>query len=66
MSHLTRILDAARAGDPRAADELLPLVYEELRRLAAGKMALGTPGQTLQMSVNERKTIEITNYESHK
>jgi RNA polymerase sigma factor (TIGR02999 family) len=48
MSQVTRILDAARADDARAADELLPLVYEELRRLAAAKMACENPGQTLQ------------------
>ncbi len=48
MSDFTRILDAANQGDPRAAEELLPLVYEELRRLAAAKMARERPGQTLQ------------------
>jgi RNA polymerase sigma factor (TIGR02999 family) len=46
--HLTQILDAAGAGDPQAAEKLLPLVYEELRRLAAVKMAHEAPGQTLQ------------------
>ena len=48
MSDVTRILDAIQQGDPRAAEELLPLVYEELRRLAAHKMAHEAPGQTLQ------------------
>jgi RNA polymerase sigma factor (TIGR02999 family) len=48
MSDVTRILTAIEQGDPRAADELLPLVYEELRRLAAQKMAQEQPGQTLQ------------------
>ena len=49
MSEVTRILESVRSGsDPKAAEELLPLVYEELRRLAAGKMALEPPGQTLQ------------------
>jgi RNA polymerase sigma factor (TIGR02999 family) len=48
MSEITRILDAAGKGDPKAADELLPLVYAELRRLAAHKMASENPGQTLQ------------------
>ncbi len=48
MNNVTRILSAAAKGDPRAAGELLPLVYEELRRLAAAKMALETPDQTLQ------------------
>ena len=48
MSEVTRILDAIQQGDPKAAEELLPLVYEELRRLAAHKMAHEAPGQTLQ------------------
>src|SRR5262249_3441715 len=48
MSEVTQILDRAQQGDPRAADELLPLAYEELRRLAAVKMAHEAPGQTLQ------------------
>ena len=48
MSEVTRILDSMAQGDPRAADELLPLVYEELRKLAAYKMAQEAPGQTLQ------------------
>ena len=48
MSEVTRILSAIEQGDPRAAEELLPLVYEELRRLAAQKMAQEQPGQTLQ------------------
>jgi len=45
---VTRILQAAQQGDPKAADELLPLVYEELRKLAANKMNNEGPGQTLQ------------------
>jgi RNA polymerase sigma factor (TIGR02999 family) len=45
---VTQLLDAIVAGDPTAADQLLPLVYEELRRLAAYKMSLQPPGQTLQ------------------
>ena len=48
MSDVTRILSAIERGDGRAADELLPLVYEELRRLAAQQMAREQPGQTLQ------------------
>ena len=48
MSNVTRILNAAAQGDAGAANELLPLVYEELRRLAASKMASENPGQTLQ------------------
>ena len=48
MSDVTRILSAIEQGDPHAADQLLPLVYEELRRLAASRMAQENPGQTLQ------------------
>jgi RNA polymerase sigma factor (TIGR02999 family) len=48
MSEVTRILVAIERGDVRAADELLPLVYQELRRLAAQKLAEEAPGQTLQ------------------
>ena len=48
MSDVTRILESIEHGDPKAADELLPLVYGELRRLAAAKMAREPPGQTLQ------------------
>lgn len=48
MSDVTQILQAIEQGDARAAHELLPLVYEELRKLAAGKMAHELPGQTLQ------------------
>ena len=48
MSEVTRLLCAADHGDPEAASQLLPLVYEELRRLAASKMAQAPPGQTLQ------------------
>jgi RNA polymerase sigma factor (TIGR02999 family) len=47
MSDVTRILDALAGGDARAADDLLPLVYAELRRLAARKLAGEKPGQTL-------------------
>ena len=48
MSDVTQILGAMQQGDAKAADELLPLVYQELRRLAAAKMANELPGQTLQ------------------
>jgi len=48
MSDVTRILNAIEQGDPKAADQLLPLVYEELRKLAAARMANEAPGQTLQ------------------
>ncbi len=47
-AEVTQLLNAIEHGDPRAADELLPLVYQELRKLAASKMAHETPGQTLQ------------------
>ena len=48
MSDVTRILDRLQQGDPTAAEGLLPLVYSELRKLAAAKMAQQPPGQTLQ------------------
>jgi RNA polymerase sigma factor (TIGR02999 family) len=48
VSEVTRILEAIQKGDSKAAGELLPLVYEELRRLAAHKMAAEAPGHTLQ------------------
>ena len=48
MSEVTRILSAIEQGDPRAAEQLLPLVYKELRQLAAQKLAQERPGQTLQ------------------
>ena len=48
MTEVTRILSAIEHGDPAAAEQLLPLVYEELRRLAAQKLAQEKPGQTLQ------------------
>jgi len=46
--HVTQILEAVGAGDEQAAEKLLPLVYDELRRLAAARMAHEAPGQTLQ------------------
>jgi RNA polymerase sigma factor (TIGR02999 family) len=48
LSDVTRILESIEQGDPKAADELLPLVYGELRKLAASKMANEAPNQTLQ------------------
>ena len=48
MTELTRVLSALQHGDPCAADQLLPLVYDELRRLAAQKLAHEKPGHTLQ------------------
>jgi plasmid stabilization system protein ParE len=48
MNDVTRILSAIEQGNPQATEQLLPLVYQELRRLAAQKMAQEVPGQTLQ------------------
>jgi len=48
VSEVTHILSAIEQGDPHAAEQLLPLVYEELRKLAAAKLAQEKPGQTLQ------------------
>ncbi len=48
MSDVTRAIEAIQQGEPKAADELLPLVYEELRKLAASRMANEAPGHTLQ------------------
>ena len=48
MSDVTRILSAIEQGDPKAAEQLLPLVYDELRRLAAQRLVQEKPGQTLQ------------------
>src|SRR6516225_6644394 len=48
MHEVTRILSAMEQGDPHAAEQLLPLVYDELRKLGAQKLAHEKPGQTLQ------------------
>src|SRR5262245_4884706 len=48
MSNVTQVLQAIEQGDARAAEEILPLVYEELRKLATYRMANEAPGQTLQ------------------
>lgn len=48
MTDVTRILSAIEQGDPAAAEQLLPLVYDELRKLAAQRLAHEKPGQTLQ------------------
>jgi RNA polymerase sigma factor (TIGR02999 family) len=64
---VTHILEAAQNGDPTAAEQLLPLVYEELRRLAAHKMANEMPGQTLQPTalVHEAYLRLIGNGQEH-
>src|SRR5881227_2089288 len=48
MNDVTRILSAIEQGDPHAAEQLLPLVYDQLRKLAAQKMVREAPGQTFQ------------------
>src|SRR5215471_18858121 len=48
MNEVTRVLSAIEGGDPHAAEQLLPLVYDELRKLAAQKLAQEKPGQTLE------------------
>jgi RNA polymerase sigma factor (TIGR02999 family) len=63
VSDVTQILQAIEQGDGRAADELLPLVYEELRKLAACKMAHERPGQTLQPTALVHEAwLRVSNY----
>jgi RNA polymerase sigma factor (TIGR02999 family) len=57
MSDVTRLLDAAATGDPRAAGQLLPLVYQELRQLAAAKMANERPDHTLDATALVHETF---------
>ena len=57
MSEVTRILSAIEQGDPHAAEQLLPLVYHELRKLAAQKLAQEKPGHTLQARLLAREPI---------
>jgi hypothetical protein len=59
MSEVTRILAGIEAGDPHAAEQLLPLVYQELRKLAAQKLAQEKPGQT------HVKSAVVDGYRSH-
>ena len=64
MSDVTRLLEAIHHGDPKAAEELLPLVYEELRKLAAHKMSHEAAGHTLHLTANQqtgcmKTTIEL-------
>ena len=66
MADVTQILTAIEQGDPRAAAELLPLVYEELRTLAAAQMAREKPGQTLQAtSLVHEAYLRLVGGESH-
>jgi RNA polymerase sigma factor (TIGR02999 family) len=64
MTDVTHILSQIEAGDPTAAEQLLPLVYEELRKLAAAKLASEKPGQTLQATalVHEAYLRLVGNY----
>ena len=54
MSDVTQLLEAIQHGDPKAAEELLPLVYEELRKLAAHKMSHEAAGHTLHLTANQQ------------
>ncbi len=57
MSQITKIIHAIEAGDPHAAAQLLPLVYDELRRLAAQRLAQEKPGQTLELTRHRTRTL---------
>ena len=66
MSDVTRILNAIEQGDAKAADKLLPLVYEELRLLAAQKLSQEKPGQTLQATALVHEAyIRLVGIEMH-
>ena len=58
MKHVTHILRSIEGGDPKAANELLPLVYAELRKLAAYKMAHCAAGHTLQPTQRPEQAVE--------
>lgn len=70
MSHLTQILGAIESGDQQAAEQLLPLVYDELRRLAKARLSAEQPGQTLQATdlVHEayKRLVDATGGSSEK
>lgn len=67
MTDVTRILSQIEQGDPDAADQLLPLVYDELRKLAASKMAAENPGQTLQATALVHEAyLRLTNVDQRK
>jgi len=59
MTDVTRVLNAIERGDAKATDELLPLVYEELRILAAQKLSHEAPGQTLHMLVSPKHSALV-------
>jgi hypothetical protein len=60
MDEVTRLLSALEQGDPHAASRLLPLVYEELRKLAAQRMARERPGKTLRSTaLSSRRTSNL-------
>ena len=64
MSDVTRILSQIESGDPSAAEHLLPLVYDELRKLAAAKLGHERPGQTLQSTTlveDDRPLLALAN-----
>jgi hypothetical protein len=60
MSNVTEILSQIESGDPAAAEQLLPLVYDELRKLAAAKLAQEKPGQTLQATALIQEEISVS------
>jgi hypothetical protein len=59
VNDVTRILESARRGESKAAEELLPLLYNDLRKLSAAKMAREPPGQTLQPTAHPRSAQYI-------
>jgi len=67
MTDVTQILNAIEQGDPSAAEQLLPLVYDELRKLAAQKMSLENPGQTLQATALVHEAyLRLVGSETHR
>jgi hypothetical protein len=65
MTEVTRLLTALEQGDPHAASRLLPLVYDELRKLAVQRMAQEQPGQTLQpVSMNDPVRLLCTAFDA--
>ena len=67
MSNVTSVLDRLQRGESKAAEELLPLVYDELRKLAAHRMAGEKPGHTLQRTVSADMKLmdETTGFNGH-